>query len=75
MTHKQVLRIKDVMARTAFSKSHVYRLVNAGKFPAPIKISERIIAWDESEVDNWLADKFATATRSTQYSATQGELT
>lgn len=30
------------------------RWVNAGKFPAPLKISENKIGWYESEVEDWL---------------------
>jgi predicted DNA-binding transcriptional regulator AlpA len=29
-------------------------MVNAGKFPAPVKLSERITAWRVEEVREWI---------------------
>jgi prophage regulatory protein len=42
-----------------YSRDHLRRKVAAGEFPAPIPISERRIAWVESEVDAWLAERAA----------------
>lgn len=38
-----------------FSKATLWRMVNAGKFPAPVKLSERITAWRVEEVREWIA--------------------
>lgn len=38
-----------------FSKATLWRMVNAGTFPAPIKLSERITAWRVDEVREWIA--------------------
>lgn len=43
-----------------FSRVHLGRLVKAGKFPAPVSLSEARIAWIESEIDRWIADRCAT---------------
>jgi len=40
-----------------YSRDHLRRKCKAGEFPKPIQLSERRIAWDEAEVDAWLADK------------------
>ncbi len=37
-----------------FSKATLWRMVNAGKFPAPVKLSERITAWRVEEVREWI---------------------
>ena len=37
-----------------FSRQHVYRLVSAGEFPAPIKLGAMTNAWLEHEIDAWL---------------------
>lgn len=34
---------------------HLRRLWKRGKFPKPLQISDRKIAWLESEVDEWIA--------------------
>lgn len=38
-----------------FSKATLWRMVNAGTFPAPIKLSERITAWRVEDVREWIA--------------------
>ena len=53
----KLLRIKEVIRLTGISKSSVYALSNAGKFPAPIKLSEKSSAWVESEVLDWIQSK------------------
>ncbi len=55
---RQALRVGSVVSRTGISKTHLYRLVKDGKFPAPIKLSEHVSAWDAELVDNWLKAKF-----------------
>lgn len=45
---------KSVCSLIALSRSTLDRLVNSGQFPRPIKITERRIAFVESEVLNWL---------------------
>jgi prophage regulatory protein len=43
----------------AWSRAHVYRMVNAGQFPRPIKLGEATTAWLEEEVDSWLGQRVA----------------
>ena len=44
--------LKDVVARTALSKSTIYQLIKDGAFPKQIVISVRRVGWLESEVDH-----------------------
>ena len=53
----KLLRIKGVIHLTGISKSSIYALSNAGKFPAPLKLSEKTTAWVESEVLDWIQSK------------------
>lgn len=39
-----------------FSSSTLWRMVSAGEFPKPIKLSLGITAWRVSDVRRWLAD-------------------
>ncbi len=55
---RQALRVHSVTNLAGISKTHLYRLVKAGKFPAPVKISERVSVWDAELVDLWLKSKF-----------------
>ena len=45
-----------------YSRVHRWRLVKAGRFPVPVKLSERRHAYVESEIDEWLARKLAART-------------
>jgi predicted DNA-binding transcriptional regulator AlpA len=40
-----------------YSRDHLRRKCKADEFPKPISLSEKRIAWDEAEVDDWLAAK------------------
>ncbi|WP_233863682.1 helix-turn-helix transcriptional regulator [Paraburkholderia adhaesiva] len=37
-----------------YSRMHLYRLVKAGQFPAPIRISSNRIAWRASSILAWI---------------------
>jgi len=54
-----LLRLPDVMARTALSRSAIYDLMADGRFPKPVKIGGRLNAWPESEVGDWIAARIA----------------
>lgn len=56
---RKALRFPQVQSRTGLSKTHLYRLIQRGDFPAPHKLSERVSAWDEAAIDAWLSVKFA----------------
>ncbi|WP_249173445.1 helix-turn-helix transcriptional regulator [Burkholderia dolosa] len=49
MRHKQILQIFPV------SRSTLWRLVQAGKFPKPIKMGAHLIVWRAEEVRAWIA--------------------
>ncbi|MBA4711158.1 MULTISPECIES: AlpA family transcriptional regulator [Citrobacter] len=49
-----LLRMPEIMRRTGYGKAWIYRLISQGKFPRPIKIGSRSIAFVESEVDDWI---------------------
>ena len=49
---KQLLQMNVV----PFSATTLWRKINSGLFPQPIKVSEAITAWRVSEVRAWLVD-------------------
>jgi predicted DNA-binding transcriptional regulator AlpA len=40
-----------------FSHATLWRKVKSGEFPKPVKLSERITAWERSAVMAWLESK------------------
>jgi len=49
------LRTKGV----GYSKAHLWRLIRAGKFPAPVKGLGQQNVWPESEIDAVVAERVA----------------
>ncbi|WP_420554786.1 helix-turn-helix transcriptional regulator [Neptuniibacter marinus] len=58
MTHK-LIKLKDVLAITGLSRSHIYALAQQERFPKPVKLTERSSAWVESEVQEWIDTRIA----------------
>lgn len=56
-----LLRLPCVIARTGISRSTLYRMVAAGDFPRPIRLTERASAWSSAAVDAWIASKIAAS--------------
>lgn len=50
-----LLPLPAVLQRSSFGRSTFYRMLAEGKAPAPVQISERRVAWVETEIDEWLA--------------------
>ena len=55
----QFLTPKAVCERVALSRATLDRLVTAGKFPAPIRLTERRLAFNASDVEAWMQEKVA----------------
>lgn len=53
-TPDRILRIKTVLDRTGLSRSTLYRRIQAGRFPAQVRIAERCTGWRESAINGWL---------------------
>jgi prophage regulatory protein len=54
-----MLRRHQVEARTGLSRSTLYDWMKNNKFPKPVKLGERIVAWRESDIDNWLKSRIS----------------
>jgi prophage regulatory protein len=55
------LRLPSVLERVPYSRPNLYRLVRLGKFPKPISLGGRAVAWIESEVNDWMAERVKAA--------------
>lgn len=53
------IRQPEVLRRTSLSRSSLYELIDAGRFPKPLKLRERINAWPEAEIERWMQAKSA----------------
>ena len=60
-TNQSLIRLPEVLKRTGFGKAWIYRLISEGRFPAPVKIGVRAVAFIESEVDEWIQSVIETS--------------
>jgi prophage regulatory protein len=48
-----------VLKRTAAKRSTVYDWIAKGRFPRPVRIGPRRVAWRAREIDQWIANAIA----------------
>lgn len=53
-TALNILRRKQVEARTGLSRSTIYAHMRSGSFPSCIHLGAKSVGWIESEVNQWL---------------------
>lgn len=57
----RMIRLPEVRQTVALSRSEIYRLISLGKFPAPVRLGERVVAWDFDAIQDWLREKIAAS--------------
>jgi predicted DNA-binding transcriptional regulator AlpA len=59
---KRYLTFKDLPTKGInYSVTHLRRMWGDGRFPPPIHLSPRKLAWAESVIDAWIASKMEAA--------------
>lgn len=53
-TVESLMTVDTLAKRLAFSRSTLYRLLDAGKVPQPLRIG-RSLRWDGRVIEDWLA--------------------
>jgi len=48
------LKLKEVIEKTALSRSAIYRKMNDNNFPLSINLGDRAVAWVEGDSDDWI---------------------
>jgi prophage regulatory protein len=59
---KQFLRLPAVIALVGKSRTAIYRDIQTGIFPAPIRIGARSVAWDSTAIETWQQGRIDAAT-------------
>ena len=57
----RLIRLPDVEGATGCKKSTIYELMKAGRFPKPVRLSARHVAWPESAVLQCVQDRIQEA--------------
>ena len=50
----RLIRLPEVIQITSLSRTQIYRLIAAGTFPKPHRLSHKVATWKESEIAAWL---------------------
>jgi len=54
---ERLMRIKNVIEMTGKSRSSIYADIASNKFPKPILIGARSVAWRLSSIERWIQNK------------------
>ena len=65
--HKRLIRLPEVLSRTGYGRTTIYRKMEDGSFPRSVKLGgppidpnvfdSRAIAWIEDEVEQWIESR------------------
>ena len=65
--HKRLIRLPEVLSRTGYGRTTIYRKMEDGSFPKSVKLGgppkdpeafdSRAVAWIEDEVDQWIESR------------------
>lgn len=59
--NERLIRLAEVLDRTALSRATLYRMMDKCKFPRPVKIGDSAVAWPESAVNEWIVGRIEAA--------------
>jgi prophage regulatory protein len=59
--HEALLRRKQIEARTGLARSTIYALMSEGKFPKPVPLVGRTVAWTSSSIDTWISERIVAS--------------
>jgi prophage regulatory protein len=51
------LRLPTVMRMTGLGRSTIYRMIAAQRFPGPVQLGMRAVAWRRSDLEQWSASR------------------
>ncbi len=55
----KLIRLNEVIACTGLSRTTIYCYMADNRFPKTVSLGARSVAWVESEVQEWIAEKVA----------------
>jgi prophage regulatory protein len=59
------IRLPEVLRRVPLSRTSIYELMDAGRFPRNVMLSKRASAWTEASITEWCAERLAQSRKGT----------
>jgi prophage regulatory protein len=56
----ELLKRRYVESLTGLSRSSIYKQISIGKFPQPVKLTNKSVAWRKEDVASWIASRNST---------------
>ena len=56
----KLMKRPEVEAAVGLSTASIYRLMDEGAFPRPIRIGKRAVRWRGTDLDSWLESRPVT---------------
>lgn len=53
MSAIQLLRMSSVIRVTGLGRSTIYKLIAEAKFPSPVQLAGRTVAWRRTDIEHW----------------------
>ena len=60
LTALELLKRRHVEFLTGLSRSSIYKQISIGKFPSPVKLTDKSVAWRKEDVADWIASRNST---------------
>ena len=54
---KRYYRRPIVEDMLGLSRSTIYRMMQDGEFPRPVKIGRRAVGWSSEEIERWISER------------------
>ncbi|MDP4537867.1 AlpA family transcriptional regulator [Alkalimonas collagenimarina] len=55
----KLIKLKAVMECTGLARSTVYKFIAEERFPKPVKLGARMVAWVEEEIQKWILERIS----------------
>lgn len=56
-----LIDLKEVLPRTRVGRATIYRWMEKGQFPKPLKLSESMVRWREADLERWISEKMTSS--------------
>lgn len=56
----RILRRTEVQKIVGLGRSQIYLMMSQGKFPKPVRLTDRAVGWHAYQIAEWLEDLAAT---------------
>ncbi len=54
-----LMRLPTVKGMTGIGHTSIYKGIKEGTFPRPVRIGDRMVAWDSEAIDSWIEKQIA----------------